>query len=209
MRITSIEKGNQKDPVYKIYIDNEYSFSIPEEDYFKFNLYEKDEVSEEEIKIIKNAANFSAAKSKAFVYLSYKFRTEKEIRLKLSDNGFNSDVIEKVLNELKSEGYINDSLYVRKYLHDRRKLNPKSKRMLMVELRKKGINKELIFEGLEELKLDNIIIAEELVRKKFKDIDISQKKIERKVFQFLQYRGFNAGEIRTVIRKLVDNNKME
>lgn len=209
MRITSIEKENNKDPIYKIYIDNEYSFSIPEENYFKLNLYEKDEISEEEIKVIKNTANFAAAKSKAFVYISYKFRTEKEVRLKLEDESFNSNIIEKVLNELKAEGYINDNLYIRKYLHDRRKLNPKSKRMLMVELKKKGIDKELILESLEELTLDNILVAEELVRKKFKDLDISQKKIERKVYQFLQYRGFNAGEIRTVIRKLINEKKEE
>jgi len=194
----------KEERAYKIYIDNAYSFSVREEDYFRFNLYDKDEISEEEIKIIKNTANFSAAKSKAFVYLSYKFRTEKEVRLKLEDDGFNCDVTEKVLNELKAEGYINDSLYVRKYLHDRRKLNPKSKRMLMVELRKKGIERQLILEGLEELKLDNILIAEELVRKKFKDLDISQKRLEKKVFQYLQYRGFNAGEIRTVIRKVIN-----
>ena len=204
MRITSTEMDGKEERAYKIYIDNAYSFSVREEDYFRFNLYDKDEISEEEIKIIKNTANFSAAKSKAFVYLSYKFRTEKEVRLKLEDDGFNCDVTEKVLNELKAEGYINDSLYVRKYLHDRRKLNPKSKRMLMVELRKKGIERQLILEGLEELKLDNILIAEELVRKKFKDLDISQKRLEKKVFQYLQYRGFNAGEIRTVIRKVIN-----
>lgn len=203
MRITSIEKDDKEELTYKIYVDDIYSFSVSEEDYFRLSLYDKDAISKEEIEIIKNTANFSAAKSKAFVYISYKLRTEKEVRLKLENEGFNSDVIEKVLNELKSEGYINDGLYVRKYLHDRKKLNPKSKRMLMVELKRKGIDKQVIAEGLEELKIDNILVAEELVRKKFNNLDTSQKKMERKVVQFLKYRGFNSDEIRIVMKKLV------
>ncbi|NSW90464.1 MAG: RecX family transcriptional regulator [Firmicutes bacterium] len=205
MRITSTVKDEREERVYKIYIDNVYSFSVSEEDYFRFNLYEKYEISEEEINNIKEAANFTAAKSKALIYLSFKFRTEKEVRLKLEGEGFSSGITEKVINDLKAEGYINDRLYVMKYLHERRKLNPKSKRRLIQELKNKGIKKELILEGLEELKIDNILVAEELVRKKFNNLNLSQKRVEKKVYQYLQYRGFSADEIKTVLSKLAHN----
>jgi regulatory protein len=203
MRITSVVKDEENEKVYRIQLDNDYSFLVSEDDYFKFSLYEKDELSEEEINNIKDAADFMQAKFKAWKFLSFKFRTEKEIRLKLEDEGFNKDIIQKVLTDLKADGYINDRLYVRKYLHDRRKLNPKSKRRLMQELKNKGIKKELILEGLEELKIDNILVAEGLVRKKFNDSDFTKKRVERQVYQYLQYRGFNTEEIKTVLKKLV------
>ncbi|NLC68637.1 MAG: regulatory protein RecX [Clostridiaceae bacterium] len=204
MRITSVVKDEESNCiVYRIQVDDSYSFSVSEDDYFKFSLYEKEELTEEEISNIKNAADFMQAKSRAWKFISFKFRTEKEVRLKLEKEGFNEDIIQNVLDELKADGYINDRLYVRKYLHDRGKLNPKSKRRLIQELKARGIKKELILEGLEELKIDNILVAEGLVRKKFKDYDFTKKRVERQVYRYLQYRGFNDEEIRTVLRKLV------
>lgn len=203
MRITSVTKDEENEKAFRIQMDNDFSFLVSEDDYFKFNLYEKSELSEEEINNIKDAADFMQAKLKAWKFLSFKFRTEKEIRLKLEDEGFRKDIIQKVLTGLKADGYINDRLYARKYLHDRRKLNPKSRRRLIQELKNKGIQKELILEELEELKMDNILVAEELVRKKFGDSDFTKKRMERQVYQYLQYRGFNDDEIKTVLRKFV------
>ena len=215
MIITSICKKNtdKKDAnvkrgdicyAYDIYIDNSYAFSVTEEDYFKLNLYDKKEITEEELNILKKVTDFSIAKTRALTYLSYKIRTAKEIENKLLKEGFNSDIISKVIKDLVSDGYINDMLYVRKYIYDRNKLNPKSKRMLAYELKNKGIDDDLINEGLSELKIDNILIAKDLVLKKYKELDVSDAKVKRKIFLFLKYRGFTDNEIKNVINEIAD-----
>ena len=153
---------NDINNVYDIYIDNSYSFSVNEEDYFKLSLYEQREMSQEELDMIKKAANFTMAKTRALVYLSFKIRTAKEIENKLLKEGYNFDTTTKVIKDLISDGYINDMLYVRKFIYDRNKLNPKSKKMLVYELKNKGIDDDLIAEGLTELKVDNILVAKDI-----------------------------------------------
>jgi len=210
MRITATEKEESSEGIkYKICLDNEDSFYVSEDEYLKHGLYEKSEISQSEIDDILLSVNFSKAKEKAIIFLSYKFRTEKEVEMKLEEEGFDSNIIQQVLTELKAEGYINDMRYVRKYLHDRKKLNPKSKRMLIYELRKKGIRKEYILQGIEELKFDNILVAEELIEKKFKGMDFSQKKTEKRVYQYLMYRGFTETEIKSALRRLAERNITE
>lgn len=200
MYITSIEEIVHEKPIYKIYVNNEYTFSVSQEDYFKYHLYEKNEITEQEIEKIKKSVNFSAAKSAALIYLSYKLRSEKEVRLKLNMNNYSQEIIERVIKELIVDGYINDDLYVRKFLYERNKLNPRSTRALRAELQKKGINKVLIEKGIEDLQLDDLVIAKELLEKKFKGLDYSEKKTRRKIYHYLQYRGFNISIIKEALK---------
>ncbi len=202
MRITPVLKEEANKKIYQILVDGVYSFSITEEDYLKYNLYEKDELSEDEINNIRRSVDFRSAKEAALNYISYKFRTEKEVKTKLQNENFSDDVVSDVLADLKADGYINDKLYVSKYLNEKRKLNPKSKRILILELKKKGIPPELILNGLDELEFDNVLVAEELVRKKFPDIQYSGKSNEKKIYKYLQYKGFSNEEIKTVLKKL-------
>jgi regulatory protein len=51
MKITSVEKSRNKNMV-RIYIDDSYSFTIPEEDYIRNNLYEETEISQEKLELI-------------------------------------------------------------------------------------------------------------------------------------------------------------
>lgn len=215
MIITSISKrctnegnvnANQASYVYDICIDNSYSLSVPEEVYFKHNLYEKPEISDEELEVIKKASSFSMAKTKALTYLSFKARTSKEVENKLIKDGFSANIVAKVIKELIVDGYINDSIYVRRYINDRIKLKPKSKNMLVYELKNKGIDETVILEVLDELKIDNMAIASNLLLKKFNDFNISDIKIKRKIYSFLRYRGFNDSEIRDVLKQIIDNS---
>lgn len=214
MIVTSISKRctnegnvntNDANYIYDICIDNSYSLSVPEEVYFKFNLYEKTEISDKELEVIKKASSFTMAKAKALTYLTFKMRTAKEVESKLINDGFGANITAKVINELIVDGYINDSLYARKYINDRIKLKPKSKNMLIYELKNKGIDETVILEVLDELEVDNMAIARSLILKKFKNLNISDIKIKRKVFSFLRYRGFSDSEIRDVLKQIINN----
>ena len=130
MIITSVERNRKNKDMLSVYVDNQYAFSIPEADYLRLNLYEKRDITEEDIINIKENVYFNAAKSAAVKFLSLRLRSESEVRKKLERDAYDSETIDKVVNHLKSLGYLNDRLYVQKYLFDRNKLKPKSKKML-------------------------------------------------------------------------------
>lgn len=207
MEITSAEKNKKNRDRMSIYIDGQFAFTIGEEDFLSLNLYEKKEITAEELDYIKNTINFRSAKAAAVKYLSMKLRTEKEVRQKLHEEGYDSANIEKVIEELKAIGYINNKLYAQKYVFDRSKLKPKSKKLLKLELQSRGISPEIADEVLEDWNIDEAVIAEELVKKKFGKYDLRDEGIRKKVFMFLNHRGYNHEVMEEVLNKLKEDGE--
>jgi len=202
MLITSIEKDNKTKGQYFVYIDNSFAFSVPEEYYLKLNLYEKKEIDEQEIKKIRDTVVYEEAKARAIKFLSLRLKTEKELRDMLKQHRYDRETVDKVVDELRSYGYINDRLYIHKYIYDRCRLKPKSKKLLKYELLKKGLPAEIIDEVLSDFNVDEYSIAENLVRKKFGKYDLNDKEIIKKAYNFLKHRGFENTVIEEVFKKL-------
>ena len=202
MKITSIEKNKKNKGRFSVYIDEKFSFSLSEDDYLSLNLYDKSELSRDEIDHIKNTVNFRAAKNCALKYLSYKLRTEKEVRMKLQDDGFDGDSIEMAIEELNALGYINNKIYVQKFVFDRSKLKPKSKKLIKLELMGKGIQEEIIDEVFNDWNVDETSVAESLVKRKFGKYDFNDDSIKRKAYMFLKHRGYSHDVIESVIGRI-------
>lgn len=191
MKITSAERNRKNKNRLSIYVDGKFSFTISEDDYVSMNLYENPVLTEEKIDYIKNTLNFREAKALAVRYLSLRLRTEQEIRVRLKDEGYDSACIEQVIEELESIGYINNKLYAQKYVFDRSKLKPLSKRLMRQELRSKGIPDDVADEVLEDWKIEDNAVAENLLKRKFGKYDMSNEKIRQKAYMFLLHRGFS------------------
>jgi regulatory protein len=197
MLITNIKKN--KDTVI-VDIEGKYSLVISEDEYFRLNLYEKDEITKEEFDYINHQISHRNAKFTAIRFVSLKLRSEKEIYNRLKDEGFDEGTIFKVIEELTAMGYINDLLYAGKFIQDRCKLKPKSLKMLRFELKNKGVSDFIIGEVLDKMDIDESAVAEGLVRKKFGKYDFNDEKIIKKVYYFLRHRGYSSEVIEGVLR---------
>ncbi|TYQ15474.1 UNVERIFIED_CONTAM: regulatory protein [Acetivibrio alkalicellulosi] len=202
MKITSVEKNKKNKKMYSVFIDDKYAFSLSEEDYYRLSFYDIKSITEEEIEFIKKNILFKTAKSQAIKYLSFKLLSEKELSSKLLLKGFDEDVIKLAIDELKSMGYLNDVIYAQKYVYERIKLKPKSKKMLRFELLNKGICEDIIEEVLSDLEYDEDVLIERLVRKKFGKYDLNDPVVTRKVYSFLMHRGFSLENIKVSISKI-------
>jgi len=200
--ITSAEKQKNNPDMVSIYLDNKYAFSIPNEEYLRLNLYERSELTEEEVKNIREEINIRAATQNGIKMLYSKDRTEYEVRQNLIRKGFDEDTAEGAVMQLKSMGYINDRLYANKYISDRLKLKPKSKKALMYELQKKGIDREIIAEVIDEFEMDESLIAYRITKKKFGKYNIGDPAIQRRIVSFLTHRGFSHEIINDVVNQL-------
>ncbi|MBP7176766.1 MAG: regulatory protein RecX [Thermoclostridium sp.] len=199
MVITSAIKQKNNPEMLRISIDGEYAFSIPEEEYYRQNLYEAKELTQLEIDAIREESAIKLAKMNGIRLLASKDRSEQEVRERLILKGFDADIAESAILQLKSMGYVNDSLFARKYVSDRLKLKPMSKKALAVELERKGIEKELICEVLDEYELDELSIAHRLAKKKYGKYDVNDPKIQHKVYSFLAYRGYSHNIVQEVL----------
>ncbi|MCX7748987.1 MAG: recombination regulator RecX [Clostridia bacterium] len=202
MIITSVERNKRNKDTLLVYIDGSFAFSIREEDYIALNLYAEREITKDEIERVKNEINLRAAKSTAVKFLSLKTRCEKEVRDKLESEGFDLDTIDGALSYLISIGYINDKVYAQKYISDRYKLKPKSKKLLKAELIHKGIDEKIAQEILSESEMDEEEVALNVLKKKFGKYDLNDEKIFKKAYAFLLHRGFHYELIYNVINKI-------
>lgn len=201
MKITAREKSKDGRMI-RLYLDGRYGFSIPADAYAAHHLYEKDELTEEQVARIKQDILVQKARERAVSLLMARDRSQHEIRTRLVNLGFDEDVAERVVADLKAIGYIDDSRFVLKYASDRIRSKALSKKALRYELAQKGIDRDLIDEVLKEFEPEEEEIALRAAKKKFGKYDLSDKSVEMKVLKFLMHRGFSYETAGNVLRRL-------
>lgn len=203
MLISSVEESGKKDGRLSVYVDNKFAFTMAEDDYLRLGFYEKKEISEEEINAVKYDINLRSAKNAGIKFLAFKLRTAKEVVDKLSSCGFEDEIAAMAVEILRAAGYIDDSLYAKKFVREKLKMKPCSKKLLRYELECRGVSKEDISNALDEVEIDERETAEAITLKKFGKCDFKDEKVIRKIYSFLLNRGFGGEIIKNTIEKVL------
>ena len=129
---------------------------------------------------------------RAVKYISYKMRTEKEVRDYLGE-----DCTEEIIGKLKDYKFINDEEYARMFIEDRKRFRPISQKMLGFELKRKGIlNTEPLSLNSDE---DLAKLALEKKLRLWSKLEFPEFKI--KAARFLASRGFSWDTIEKTVKK--------
>jgi regulatory protein len=179
----------------------------------KFKVKVGKQLTEEQIKEMKSESEVILAKEIAYRFLSYKPRTLKEVSDKLKAKGFQSDLVSKVVEELKNYGFINDLEYARNFVLNRSRSKTLGELALRRELLSKGISSEIVDEVLSEREnlIDEFEIALDLAQGKLKQIKSLKKRkkgrdeYKRRIYEFLLRRGFKFETINRVMREVFDD----
>ena len=98
MKITKLEK---KKRLYLMELDNGDKCYITEDTIVRFMLSRDKVISEEELKEIQDFVQFSYGKNLALYHLSFKARTEKEVREYLKKYDIDENIASQVIANLK------------------------------------------------------------------------------------------------------------
>ncbi len=135
--------------------------------------------------------------------LSFRPRSEKEIRDKLLQKKAPLEVIDAIIKLLKEQKFINDEDFVNWWREQRTRFRPKSDRVIKQELRRKGIEKELIekiFEQEESTMYSDLDKAKILVKKQLNKISkFPLDEQYKKLVNYLARRGFDWDTIKAAI----------
>jgi regulatory protein len=146
----------------------------------------------------KEASPQEKAKQRAFRLLAMRARSEKELRAKLKEKGFDESTVEEVAARLRELNYLDDESFARQWARNLAVNKLFGNRRIEASLEEKGISRPLIREVLtearEELTERKAVIL--LIRKK---LDGSDRKIDdkekRRLAQSLMGKGFPPGLI--------------
>jgi regulatory protein len=122
-------------------------------------------------------------------YLSYRPRSEGEIRQWLHRRRFASEVAEKVIAQLKEQNLSDDFTFAQFWTDNRLSFRPKSKRLIKKELRDKRVAADIIEQVTKDI--DDEEIAYRLGSSRMLALaNLDYPDFYRRLSSYLTYRGF-------------------
>ncbi len=141
-KITAIRTGRGKR--VKVFLDGRLAFSLGAEIAEKRNLTVGQELTDEQVDAFTGADRSQRCLETAIRYLSYRPRSEYEIKERLHSRGFDDGITDTVIARLKSQGLIDDTAFTQFWKGNRETFSPRSQRLTRLELRRKGVADEVI-----------------------------------------------------------------
>lgn len=140
------------------------------------------------------------AYAKSLHYLSFRARSEKEMRDYLTKKGFDLLVIQNIIELLKKEKLINDIEFALNWVEQRQKNKLKSKSFIQFELKLKGIHKDIIKDALKDTQDDYETAKAYFDKRKKRFYGLPPEDYRRKASSFLQNRGFSWEVVKQVLK---------
>ena len=134
-------------------------------------------------------------------YLSYRPRSEFELRERLHQRGFDGDSVEVVLAKLKEQGLVDDAAFAQFWKDNRESFSPRSQWLTKLELRRKGVASNIIDEVVDTI--DDEDSAYRAALSKARHLPRSDYQgFRRRLGEYLKRRGFSYRVINHTVERI-------
>lgn len=203
MKITKIESQKNKNRV-NVYIDENFAFGIDIEILYKYSLEVDMEIDESFIKDVLQGEEQNRANNYALNLLSYRWRSECEIRNSMNTKGYSQDTIDNTIKFLKEQELIDDRRFAESFIKDKINFRDWGSYRLKQELFSKGVSKNIVDEVIEKYCDDEFERAMNLASKKIKSYKNDDKNaIYRKLGGYLQRKGYSYDVVSKVLKEIL------
>jgi regulatory protein len=198
MIITAVERERRSRRV-SVFVDGELALTMGRGLAAEHNLRPGRPTNPAELSALAGAEARRGALEAAQRLLTYRPRSERELRQRLRRKGFDAAVVAETLAKLREHGFVDDEAYAKYWSESRDRFSPRSGRLVQVELRRQGIAAETAEEATAEL--DDEDAAYRAAGRRLRSL----RGLEYAVFRerlggFLTRRGFSY----SVARKTID-----
>jgi len=198
-KITALVVQKRNPNRVNVHLDGEYAFGLAR--IVAAWLRVGQELDEEKLKRLQVEDARERAVQQALLFLSYRTRSESEIRQNLRKHEMPEEVIEETLARLRQDGLANDGQFAQAWVENRSTFRPRSRRMLAMELRQKGLDDEAVSSALEDV--DDEPLAYEAARKRASRLKgLEWADFRKKLSEFLARRGFSYSVIAPVVTRI-------
>ena len=148
--------------------------------------------------------NFCKARNIVFRLLKFRLRSEQELRDTLTAKSLPAPAVEQTIRYFKDIDLINDRVFAQQWISSRLK-KPFGLNRIQLELKKKGIEADIIQEAIRKIMddYDEQAIVTGLMQHRlnqYKGVDTD--KIKQRMYGYLLRRGFNSNIIFKAIKTL-------
>jgi regulatory protein len=211
MQVIRIVKKGKNDVI--IHFDDEKNLILALEVFLKSGLKKTDKISEDRFLFLIEQNKLYHIKQRAFRLLGRRQHSTSELKRKLWNKDYDSKLIDKVIEDLNKQGYLDDKKFVREFVAEKSRAKSWSIKKIKSELIKKGIAIKMIDEILidqpKETEQEN---AFKLAQKKYDQLHnrkLEPKELKMKLITFLLSKGFEYDFVKEVCGKLINESYEE
>ena len=203
--ITALEVQKRNKRRINLYLDDAFAFGLAMNAAVALRVDQL--LSASDVETLQAADDLERAYERALRFLSYRPRSEEEIRHNLQKHKVADVVIATALERLRAAKYVNDTEFATLWVDNRAEHRPRGRRALRYELRQKGISDAIIEASLDEV--DELAAARTVAWKKVgRFAALPQREFRQKMYGLLARRGFDSETIRTVIQELIEEHDL-
>jgi regulatory protein len=139
----------------------------------------------------------------ALYLLGRRGRTRYELKSKLFEKGHQAEAVEATLKRLEEMTLLDDKTYAEHYARDKVSIYRRGRYRIGLELRRKGVEKELVEEAVSNIQEeDELVAALSLLKGRQRAwADLHERKRFERSTHLLQRRGFSGKVIRLAIEQ--------
>jgi len=206
--ITALRTGKRAAERVNLFLDGRFAFSLERDEVARERLKVGLELSGQRLQELTDAMKLNRCLNAAYRYLSYRPRSEAELRLRLQRRGFPAEHIEAVMAKLREQGLLNDEEFARFWVENRAAFRPRSRGLTRSELRKKGVSEEAIHQAVSEM--DEPEAAYRAALGKTRRLSgLEYPEFRQRLGEFLRRRGFTYETIDRAVKRAWEEREKE
>ncbi len=201
--ITALEPQARDPDRTNLYLEGRFAFGLSNKVVVDAGLKRGDVLDEAQVAALLQREAAQQALQQAFSYLSYRPRSEQELRRYLSQKGHAPETIDATMARLREYHYLDDEVFAISWVENRQRFRPRGARLLRAELRQKGVEPEVVEQAISDAGGEERSLAMEAAAKKLPTVKAADyQEFGRKLGGFLLRRGFAPDVVWEVVRDL-------
>jgi regulatory protein len=199
--ITELRFQKRNKDRVNVYLDGRFAFGLAAIEAAHLKVGQT--LSDADIARLQKKDEIERAYERALNFLSYRPRSEAEVRRNLRQKNLEEDVIEAVIERLTRAGLLDDREFARYWVENRLQFKPRGARALRQELWEKGVPDSIISETLERVDENDAArqVAENGARRM---AHLQPDDFCRKLSAYMARRGFSYAVIKPLVEEMLE-----
>jgi len=200
MKVTALKAHPRNKSQVKVYLDGAFAFNLAKMVGARLRIGQ--ELDAADLERLRHADAQEQAYDYALKFLASRPRSEAEVRRRLRARQVEAEVVEAAIARLRRAGLVDDEAFASYWVENRMTFRPKSKRVLLAELKNKGVREaEVLAQAVSGA--DDAEAAYRLAAKRASRMQgLAYADFCRRLGDFLARRGFDFEVIQPIVRRV-------
>jgi len=197
--ITALVAQKKNPDRVNVYLDGKFAFGLAAIEAVR--LRRGQTLTDADVERLQAADDVEKAREKALRFLGNRPRSEWEVRQNLLKAGYGDATIDRVLERLRGVALVDDAAFAKYWIDNRTQFKPRGEVALRQELRRRGVDREVIDAVLEEGgHADDQAAIQAALAKADRYRQLPRPEFSQKLGAYLARRGFDYETVREAVQ---------